>query len=76
MSKLGIALGILLILSLFTYGVLQAQVPRSTLAGAAAMENLQEKINICMNACMKACARTEDSNLPCLDGCNTQCGAQ
>lgn len=78
--------GVLLIVGLIGLGVAQTfldDLPRSTLAGAVTAEPpvqtpqppTQQELNLCMNACMDGCVKNPGDQQPCIQACETECGA-
>ncbi len=80
--------GILLIVGLIGIGVTQAvleQAPGAALVGAvtapavASPEPLpptQQELNLCMNGCMDGCVKNPGDQQPCIQACETECGAR
>jgi hypothetical protein len=69
-----VKIAIIFILAFVALGVYQVQLPESTLANAAVLD--QESINTCMKTCMRECVVGVGDEQPCLDKCNPACGVQ
>jgi len=81
MARLSVILAVFLLVGLVILGGVQTilNVPESTLAGAATLEQHppdQREINLCVNACMRSCVVNLDDNDPCLEVCEQDCGAR
>jgi hypothetical protein len=76
MVSTGFVIGAIFIIGLFVLGVMQTNLPRSSLAGAVVMDSpkqSQQTLNLCMNDCMRGCVTVEGTEQMCLDQCNLHC---